>query len=108
MEKHAGRIRKRSCEISPSKTDTWQKVESQGGCEQCQGESQDQRDNWTHTNQQTGARINKNAVVVQDRQERERDMVIQQLKKEEDFKRVQKAVQKVQQGQWTTWDCTLE
>ena len=37
-----------------------------------------------------------------------RDMIIQELKKEEDVKRVQKAVQQGQQGQWTTWDSALQ
>ena len=37
-----------------------------------------------------------------------RDMVIQELRKEEDAKRFQKAVQQSQQGQWTTWESALQ
>ena len=33
-----------------------------------------------------------------------RDMMIQEMRKEEDQKRLQKAVQQSQQGQWTTWE----
>lgn len=37
-----------------------------------------------------------------------RDMVIQEVRQEEDQKRIQKAVQQSQQGQWTTWEDALQ
>ena len=37
-----------------------------------------------------------------------RDMVIQEIRKEEDANRLTKAVQQSQQGQWTTWDSALQ
>ena len=37
-----------------------------------------------------------------------RDMVIQEVRKEEDNKRYQKAVQQSQQGQWTNWEDALQ
>ena len=37
-----------------------------------------------------------------------RDLVIQEIKTEEDAKRFQKAVQQSQQGQWTTWESALQ
>ena len=37
-----------------------------------------------------------------------RDMMIQEMRKEEDQKRLQKAVQQSQQGQWTTWESALQ
>ena len=36
-----------------------------------------------------------------------RDMVIQEMRKEEDQKRLQKAVQQSQQGHWTAWEGAL-
>ena len=37
-----------------------------------------------------------------------RDMVINEIRLNEDSRRVQKAVQQPQQGQWTNWDNTLQ
>ena len=37
-----------------------------------------------------------------------RDMMIQEMRKEEDQRRLQKAVQQSQQGQWTTWENALQ
>ena len=37
-----------------------------------------------------------------------RDMIISEVRKSEDDKRVQKAVQQSQQGQWTTWEEVLQ
>ena len=37
-----------------------------------------------------------------------RDMVIKELRNEEDNKRIQKAVQQSQQGQWTNWENALQ
>ena len=37
-----------------------------------------------------------------------RDMMIQEMRKEEDQKRLQKAVQQSQQGQWTAWESALQ
>ena len=37
-----------------------------------------------------------------------RDMVLQEIRSEENKKRVQKAVQQSQQGQWTTWEAALQ
>ncbi|GFO05172.1 reverse transcriptase [Plakobranchus ocellatus] len=37
-----------------------------------------------------------------------RDMIINEIRNKEDSTRVQKAVQKPQQGQWTNWDTTIQ
>ena len=37
-----------------------------------------------------------------------RDMIIQEIRSEEEQKRLQKAVQQAQQGQWTTWEEALQ
>ena len=37
-----------------------------------------------------------------------RDMVLQELRRDEEAKRIQKAVQQSQQGQWTTWENAIQ
>ena len=37
-----------------------------------------------------------------------RDMVINEIRLNEDFRRVQKVIQQPQQGQWTNWDNALQ